>query len=171
MPRGSRSRVSRQARPLRCRGQTAWSDQMIHYLIRAVRHLHRGNPARDVASHEAPPHRGELRQAQPEEVRGRPRAASPRGSPQASASNLDERLHEHADVLGREGLGLDDLQLGDLRQHAERGLVSGYWTIARKSHGPITAKVRSREPPSSSMISPIFARYSGAFSNCPCPRA
>ena len=37
--------------------------------------------------------------------------------------SLDERLHEDGDVFRRERLRLDDFQLRDLRQNAERGIV------------------------------------------------
>src|SRR6185437_8812533 len=37
--------------------------------------------------------------------------------------HLDERLEEEVDLLDREGLGLDDLELADLRECAECGLV------------------------------------------------
>ena len=45
----------------------------------------------------------------------------------------DERLDEDVDLLDREGLGLDDLELADLRQRAERGGVVGILRRARRS--------------------------------------
>src|SRR6266511_3057591 len=78
-------------------------------------------PRRRIAAAGEPP-RG--REAEKQLEGGRPRGGL-RRFPCRRRSALNERLPEQLDVLCRERLGLEHLELGDLAEDAERGLEIG----------------------------------------------